>query len=53
MDRDYILYDNWKEYLGPLGAEIIRLQAGWVKTEQEKGAQYTTAQYSQCQVELR
>lgn len=37
MDRDYTIYDNWKEYLGPLGAKKIRLQAGWAKTEQEKG----------------
>ncbi len=37
MDRDYTIYDNWKEYLGPLGAKKIRLQSGWAKTEFEKG----------------
>lgn len=28
MDRDYSTYEYWKEYLGPLGAKKIRLQAG-------------------------
>jgi hypothetical protein len=37
MDRDYTIYENWKEYLGPLGIKKARLQAGWAKTEQEKG----------------
>ncbi len=37
MDRDFIIYDNWKEYLGPLGIKKARIQAGWAKTEQVKG----------------
>lgn len=37
MDRDYTIYENWKEYLGPLGVKKARLQSGWAKTEPEKG----------------
>jgi hypothetical protein len=37
MDRDYTIYRNWKSYLGPLGLKKARLQAGWAKTEKEKG----------------
>lgn len=37
MDRDYTIYENWKEYLGPLGAKKARIQAGWSKTEPEPG----------------
>lgn len=37
MDRDYTIYNNWKEYLGPLGIKKARLQAGWAKTEYQKG----------------
>lgn len=37
MDRDYTIYDNWKEYLGPLGIKKARIQAGWAKTEYQKG----------------
>ena len=37
MDRDYTVYANWREYLGPLGAKKARIQSGWAKTEQEKG----------------
>jgi len=37
MDRDYTIYRNWKSYLGPLGFKKARLQAGWAKTEKEKG----------------
>ncbi len=37
MDRDFTVYDNWKEYLGPLGVKKARIQAGWAKTEREKG----------------
>ncbi|MFO7937032.1 MAG: beta-galactosidase [Kiritimatiellia bacterium] len=36
MDRDLIKFDSWKEYLGPLGAKKIRLQAGWAKCEPSK-----------------
>ena len=37
LDRDYADYHQYKEYLGPLGAKKIRLQAGWAKTEKKKG----------------
>ena len=37
MDRDYSEYKHWKQFLGPLGAKKIRLQAGWAKCEPEKG----------------
>ncbi|MDO4582915.1 MAG: beta-galactosidase [Planctomycetia bacterium] len=35
--RDYIYWDTYKEYVAPLGIKKIRLQAGWAKTEQERG----------------
>ena len=37
MDRDYTIYNNWKEYLGPLGIKKARLQAGWSNTEYQRG----------------
>jgi len=37
MDRDYTVYENWKAYLGPLGAKKARIQGGWAKTEQQRG----------------
>ena len=37
MDRDYTIYRNWKEYLGPLGVKKARIQGGWAKTEKHKG----------------
>jgi hypothetical protein len=37
MDRNYTIYANWKSYLGPLGFKKARLQAGWAKTERERG----------------
>jgi len=37
MDRDYTIYRNWRNYLGPLGVKKARIQSGWAKTEQEKG----------------
>ena len=37
MDRDYTIYKNWREYLGPLGVKTARIQSGWAKTEKEKG----------------
>jgi len=37
MDRDYTVYKNWREYLGPLGAKHARVQSGWAKTEKKKG----------------
>lgn len=37
LDRDYADYDQYKDYLTPLGMKKIRLQAGWAKTEKVKG----------------
>lgn len=37
LDRDFADYDAYKEYLPPLGIKKIRLQAGWSKTEKQKG----------------
>ena len=37
IDRDFTVYENYKRYLGPLGAKRIRLQAGWAKCERTKG----------------
>ncbi len=37
LDRDYIFWDTYKEYVAPLGIKRIRLQAGWAKTEQKPG----------------
>jgi hypothetical protein len=37
LDRDWTVYSNWKEYLGPLGAKKARIQSGWAKTEKVKG----------------
>jgi len=37
MDRDYTIYTNWREYLGPLGVKGARIQSGWAKTETEPG----------------
>ena len=33
MDRGYTVYDNWKQYLGPLGFKKARVFSGWAKTE--------------------
>lgn len=37
LDRDMTDYHQYKEYLGPLGIKRLRMQAGWAKTEKEKG----------------
>ncbi len=37
IDRDFTVYENYKQFLGPLGAKAIRLQAGWAKCERERG----------------
>lgn len=37
LDRDFADYDQYKEYLNPLGIKRLRLQAGWAKTEKVKG----------------
>ena len=37
MGRDYTVYANWQQYLGPLGVKKARIQSGWAKTEQQRG----------------
>jgi hypothetical protein len=37
MDRDFTDYDQFKEYIAPLGIKRLRMQAGWDKTETVKG----------------
>ncbi len=37
MDRDMVDFEEVKDYLEPLGAKEIRLQAGWAKTEKVPG----------------
>ena len=37
MDRDYAVFDNYRDYVGELGVKHGRLQSGWAKTEKEKG----------------
>ncbi|MBQ9335912.1 MAG: beta-galactosidase [Lentisphaeria bacterium] len=37
LDRDFADYDEYKEYIVPLGIKTIRLQGGWAKTEKVPG----------------
>ncbi|WP_028665068.1 GH39 family glycosyl hydrolase [Runella zeae] len=37
LDRDLTDYEQYKEYLVPLGIKRLRMQAGWAKTEKVKG----------------
>ncbi|MDX9868816.1 MAG: beta-galactosidase [Kiritimatiellia bacterium] len=37
LDRDFAVWDEYKEYLVPLGIKTIRLQSGWAKTEKVRG----------------
>jgi hypothetical protein len=37
LDRDFADYQEYKEYIVPLGIKTIRLQGGWAKTEKVKG----------------
>jgi hypothetical protein len=37
IDRDHVAWDNYREYLPPLGVKKIRLQAGWAKCERVPG----------------
>ena len=37
LDRDFADYDEYKEYLVPLGIKTIRLQGGWAKCEPAPG----------------
>lgn len=37
LDRDHTVWNNYKDYLPPLGVKKIRLQAGWAKCEKVPG----------------
>lgn len=37
LDRDFADYEQYKEYIAPLGIKRLRMQAGWDKTEKVKG----------------
>ncbi len=37
LDRDFADYEQYKEYIPPLGIKNIRLQGGWAKTEKRPG----------------
>ena len=37
LDRDFADYEEYKEYIVPLGIKTIRLQGGWAKTEKTPG----------------
>lgn len=37
MDRDYAIFDNYKNFLKETGVGYARLQSGWAKTEKVKG----------------
>ncbi len=37
LDRDLTDYEQYKEYIKPLGIKRLRMQAGWAKTEKVKG----------------
>jgi hypothetical protein len=37
LDRDFAIWDEYKDYIVPLGIKTIRLQGGWAKTEKVPG----------------
>ena len=37
VDRDFVDFDKYKDYLPPLGVAKIRIMTGWAKSEREKG----------------
>ncbi|HVF96140.1 MAG TPA: hypothetical protein VM871_02400 [Flavisolibacter sp.] len=37
LDRDMADYHQYKGYIAPLGIKRLRMQAGWAKTEKQKG----------------
>ena len=37
LDRDFDQFENFRDYLEPLGIKTIRLQAGWAKCEKTPG----------------
>lgn len=47
LDRDYAVFSEYKDYIGPLGVGYARLQSGWAKTERVKG-EYDFAWLDSC-----
>jgi lysophospholipase L1-like esterase len=47
VDRDYTVFANYKDWLGPLGIKRIRQQAGWFKCEKVVGV-YDWAWLDEC-----
>lgn len=37
VDRDFVDFDKYRDYLEPLGVNKIRILTGWAKSEREKG----------------
>ena len=37
VDRDFVDFDKYRDYLAPLGVNKIRIMTGWAKSEREKG----------------
>ncbi|TAG73667.1 MAG: hypothetical protein EAZ24_11585, partial [Burkholderiales bacterium] len=37
LDRDFADYDQYKEFIAPLGIKRLRMQAGWAKIEKVAG----------------
>ena len=37
VDRDFVDFDKYRDYLVPLGVNKIRILTGWAKSEREKG----------------
>ena len=37
LDRDFADWDQYRDYIAPLGLKTIRLQAGWAKCERVRG----------------
>ena len=37
LDRDFANFEEYREYIDPLGIKTIRLQGGWAKCEKAKG----------------
>ena len=37
LDRDFADWDEYKDYIPPLGLKTIHLQSGWAKCERVKG----------------
>ncbi len=50
LDRDFADWDQYRDYIAPLGLKTIRLQAGWAKCERVRGPSASIA--SRCNTRL-